>query len=823
MSDWTLVYEGYDPALEGHREALCTLGNGYVATRGASTDAVADGVHYPGTYLAGGYDRQTTEVAGHQIENESLVNIPNWLPLTFRADGGAWFRLDDVEILDYRQELDVGRGVLRRRMRFRDDHGRTTRWAERRLVSMADPHLAGLSVELTAEDWSGRLTVRSAIDGGVTNTGVPRYRDLAHEHLDVLVQDHIGSDTIVLRCRTKQSMLGIAQAARTRLYRDGSEIAGDHETYVADGVVAHEISCDLDAGVPLTVEKIAAVYTSRDRAISEPLLEATDAMGRAGRFDELLIAHALAWKELWAACDVQVDHRDGEKIQLKVRVHIFHVLQTASPHTGDLDVGIPARGWHGEAYRGHIFWDEVFVFPYLSLHLPTLSRSLLEYRYRRLPAARRAAQAAGFRGAMFPWQSGSNGREENQLLHLNPVSGRWLPDNTHRQHHISSTIAYNIWRYHQVTADHEFMHSHGAEMMFEIARFWASIAHFNPAIDRYEITGVMGPDEFHTAYPGADPDTAGGIDNNAYTNVMASWVLSHAAELADQLPDPRARRLFERLALDPEEIVQWQQISRRLRVPFHADGVISQFDGYEELEEFDWARYERTYGDIHRLDRILEAEGDSPNRYKASKQADVLMLFYLFSADELTLLFEQLGYPFDHDAIPRTIDYYLARTSHGSTLSRLVHSWVLARSNRPRSWELFRDALDSDLTDTQGGTTREGIHVGAMAGTSDLVQRCYLGVEMRANVLHLDPALPDDIERVAVSLRCRGHVLDVEADHTTLTVRSRMFAAGPLAIAYRHSYRDVAAGGTFTFALIPPTPRPLDPDPGGRASQVPTN
>jgi hypothetical protein len=111
----------------------------------------------------------------------------------------------------------------------------------------------------------------------------------------------------------------------------------------------------------------------------------------------------------------------------------------------------------------------------------------------------------------------------------------------------------------------------------------------------------------------------------------------------------------------------------------HADGIISQFEGYDALEEFDWDGYRERYGDIHRLDRILEAEGDTPNRYKVSKQADVLMLFYLFSADELALLFEQLGYPFDHETIPKNVEYYLARTSHGSTLSQVVHSWVLAR------------------------------------------------------------------------------------------------------------------------------------------------
>ena len=116
-----------------------------------------------------------------------------------------------------------------------------------------------------------------------------------------------------------------------------------------------------------------------------------------------------------------------------------------------------------------------------------------------------------------------------------------------------------------------------------------------------------------------------------------------------------------------------------MRVVFHGDGIISQFEGYDQLEEFDWDGYREKYKDIQRLDRILEAEGDTPNRYKVSKQADVLMLFYLLSAEELYEIFERLGYPFDYETIPRNIDYYLKRTSHGSTLSRVVHAWVLAR------------------------------------------------------------------------------------------------------------------------------------------------
>ncbi len=799
---WSLVYEDYRPEQEGLREAICALGNGYFVTRAAAPDCAADRVHYPGTYLAGGYNRLKSDIRGREVENEDLVNFPNWLPLTFRVDDGAWFRMEDVDLLSFRQELDLRHGVLYRDLRFRDGFGRTTRWRERRLVSMAEPHLAGLTVELTAEDWSGQLMVRSALDGSVTNCGVARYRELAGRHLDVLERGHRGVDTLLLRCQTSQSGRGIVQVARTQLYRNGTEIEAERTTRVRKKQVAQVISCRIEEGTPVVIEKTVALHTSRDWAISEPGLAALRTLGQAGRFDTLLAAHSLAWKHLWETCDIQLEIPATSQIELKLRVHVFHLLQTASEHTIDLDVGIPARGWHGEAYRGHIFWDELFIFPFLSLRLPMLARALLRYRHRRLPEARRAAQAAGFKGAMYPWQSGSDGREETQRVHLNPASGRWLPDNSYRQRHINSAIAYNIWQYHQASDDSEFLYTYGAEMLLQIARFWVSAATYNPAIDRYEIKGVMGPDEYHTAYPGVDPDEEGGIDNSAYTNVMAAWVLTCARDVIDLLPGVRRDHLCEQLGLSLDEVDGWQEIACKLRVPMTVEGIIEQFDGYDELEEFDWDGYREKYGDIHRLDRILEAEGDTPNRYKVSKQADVLMLFYLFSSDELVLLFEQLGYPFDHETISKNVDYYLSRTAHGSTLSQVVHSWVVARTDRPHSWNLFLRGLDSDIADIQGGTTPEGIHVGAMAGTVDLIQRCYLGVEMRANVLHFDPTLPADLRRIRVRLHYRRQTLDIDVDHDVLTIRSGSLTTTPITIAYRAHYRDLAPGEECRFRLL---------------------
>jgi alpha,alpha-trehalase len=796
VSTWELAYDGFDPESERLREALCTVGNGYFASRGAAPEARADQVHYPGTYVAGLFDRLTTQVKGRPVENEDLVNVPNWLPLTFRVDAGEEFRLDDVEILDYRQVLDLRRATLHRDVRFRDRDGRTTHLVQRRFVSMADPHLAALETTLTAEDWSGRLTVSSALDGTVTNAGVPRYASLRGDHLVPLDSGEEGEEAIWLRVVTRQSGVRVAEAARTRVLRGGAAAEVARRTIEEPGYVAQELELDVAAGDTVVVEKVVALATSRDPVSSEPGVEVRAAIRRAAGFEDLLAHHATRWDVLWGRFRLQL--AGFERAQFVLNVHIYHLLVTVSENTVGLDVGVPARGLHGEAYRGHIFWDELFIFPFLNLRAPEITRSLLLYRYRRLPEARHAAAEEGYRGAMYPWQSGSTGREESQQLHLNPQSGNWLPDASHLQRHINHAIAYNVWLHYQVTDDLEFLSFYGAEMLLEIARFWASIATRDESTGRYAIRGVMGPDEYHEGYPGR---VRPGLDNNAYTNVMATWVLQRAFDVLDRLPRERCAELRRVLGIDDEELAHWDDVSRHLTIPFH-DGVVSQFEGYGDLEEFDWQGYRERYGNISRLDRILEAEGDSPDHYKLSKQADVLMLFYLLSAEELAELFTRLGYDFPPDLIPRTVDYYLERTSHGSTLSRVVHAWVLARSDRSRSWDLFTQALESDVSDIQGGTTAEGIHLGAMAGTVDLVQRGYAGLVVRGDVLHLDPELPEVLDEIAFTVRFRRlWAVDVRIRRDGLCVHTGSSTDGALRIGFRDKVIELGPGQTLDLEL----------------------
>jgi trehalose/maltose hydrolase-like predicted phosphorylase len=795
-SNWTLAYDFFDPGEEGLREALTSTGNGYFCTRGVAEWADADDVHYPGTYVHGGYNRETTIMAGRPVLNEDLVNLPNWLVLKLQV-GDELVGLDNVELLSYRHELDVRNATVVRALRFRDRAGRETTLLSRRFVSMANMHQGAIAWTITPENWSGRMSVLSALDGRVINRGVARYRRLEGRHLDPELTHTVGPDIIALRAQTRQSHIYIAEAARTRIYGEHEVVGVDRGLYQMEDYIHQVLTFEVEERVPVRVEKMLAFYTSRDHAINEPLADAIKAVGRCEPFAEAFDHHARAWDELWSACDMRIPKDD--RVQLLIRLHISHVLQVCSPHTADLDAGVPARGLNGEAYRGHVFWDELYIYPFLNFRLPEITRELLMYRYRRLDDARSAAKEAGYRGAMYPWQSGSTGKEETQVVHLNPMSGRWDRDLSHNQRHVGAAIFYNIWRYYQATCDFEFLLGYGAEMMLEIARFWSSIASFNPDRGRYEIHGVMGPDEFHEKYPSSDEE---GLRNNAYTNVMVAWICETAQEVLGLLPERRRRSLCAKIGLSEDEIRTWKDMSHRMFVPLHGDGILSQFEGYEELEELDWQAYRTKYGNIQRLDRILRAEGDTPDRYKLSKQADALMLFFLFPEEELRPLFERLGYEYAPDTARKNIAYYEPRTTHGSTLSFVVHAAILADLDPESSWEMFITALKSDVEDIQGGTTQEGIHMGVMAGTLDLIQRGYMGAETRNGTLYFSPKPNDRLDGLSFPMRFRETSVEVTLKEGKLAVATQTDGFNrSIKVGVDDEVREIKDEERYTFTL----------------------
>ena len=772
VDPWLLVYDGFDPAHEGHREALTTLANGYLGTRGAAPERAADGVHYPGTYVAGVYNRLSSLVDGRPREDEHLVNTPNWLPLDVRVPGGAWWSEGGLLVSRERRELDLRVGVLTRTATLTDRSGRHLDVRQRRIVSMDRPHLCAMEMTLRPDAWTGPVEVRGTIDTTVVNANVPEDAALANHHLRLMDVCSTGETGMLVEVETVTSHVRIAMAARLSATVAGRDVPCPVE--VSGDRAIHGTVLQIAPDRPGVIDKVVSIYTSRDAAIASPRQAALDELAAApSHLSHLLAGHRRAWDRLWRRFVLELDA--DVRTRLELNLHVFHLLQSLSEHTAALDAGVPARGLHGEGYRGRVFWDELFVLPVMTSHLPEVSRGLLEYRWRRLDRARRAASAAGLSGAAVPWQSGSDGREETPAALFNDRSGRWMPDNSRRQRHVGLAVAYNAWQYYQATADVGWLSRRGADLIIEVARFFADLAGYDASEDRFHIHGVMGPDEYHDGPPDA-PGT--GLTDNAYTNVLAAWVCQRACDVLDEVAGFDCDTVSARLQIGADEPARWERLSRRLAVPFH-DGVISQFSGYEDLVDLDWQQYRERYGNIGRLDLILEAEGDSSNRYKLAKQADVLMLIYLLGEAGLIETLARLGYPVTEETLRRTVDYYLARTAHGSTLSRVVHASVLARIDPARAWPMFQQALTADLDDTQGGTTEHGIHLGAMAGTIDIVTRAFAGIHGVGDTVTLDPKLPSGLQGARFELQHRGQRLRIALTSTSTQVTADPCAANP--------------------------------------------
>ena len=333
-------------------------------------------------------------------------------------------------------------------------------------------------------------------------------------------------------------------------------------------------------------DKIAVLTTSRDAATSSPEESALTLLSRhpplrssvavmtSRGCDLAAVPHR---RRSWRAC------RGRHAAAVRIPPHHFDVWR----RRGNLDAGVPARGLHGEARIADTSSGTSSSSSRSSTSACRGCVALLRYRIRRLDAARAAAVDAGLEGALFPWQSGSDGSEQTPRVHLNPDSGRWLPDVTHLQRHVGLAIAYNVMHYFLVSGDYTFLEQEGAEIILEITRCFASLTTFDADKGRFVINGVIGPDEFHTAYPGADEP---GINNNAYTNIMTVWLMRAALEVLNELPEPRRAELVEKLSIADEEMIRWSDISEQMFVPFHADPqtgrqIISQFEGYEDLAE----------------------------------------------------------------------------------------------------------------------------------------------------------------------------------------------------------------------------------------------
>lgn len=692
-------------------ETLFTIGNGYVGVRGLLEE---DSAHptFDSTRVHGLFNLVEGDLS------PDLAPAPHWLGLTLEFDGYR-FGYENGRLLGLERELDVRSATLTRRVLWQSPAGDVVRLTFERFASAADEHLLALRVSGRVLHGAPRLRVCGGIE---TRVSLPS----GYNHWQPWTTGSIGPDSVWARSQTTQSGYALAMAAALATDLDVTS------SLLADG--AHpqvEFSAALDEGQAFTITKLVTLFTSRDSA--DPLADAQAALSRARQagYAALYAAHCEHWGRLWADSDVALE---GDPfLQQALRFCIYHVL-IAAPQRDD-QVSIGAKTLSGAGYRGHVFWDtELFMVPLLTLTQPQLARNLLMYRYHRLPGARAKAQANGYEGAMFPWESADTGEEVTPQWTLPDASGKRIRIWTGElEQHVTSDIAYAIAQYWQWTGDDAFMRDYGAEIVLDGARFWASRVEWNADQGRYEIRNVIGPDEYHED-----------VDNSVFTNAMARWHLQTARQvwawLNERHPE-QAAALGRKLSIDQAALDRWQDVIDRIYIPFDAERRIHiQYDSFFDLKPVDVLAYQP------RVASLQSVFGYEATRHlRIIKQADVVMLMALLGA--------QVG---DRDVRLNNWETYYPLCDHGSSLSPAVHAWVAARLGKlDLARELFEHAAEIDLRDNKGNS-RDGIHGAACGGLWQALAFGFAGLHLTADGPAVDPHLPAGWNRLQFPVRYRG-------------------------------------------------------------------
>ncbi len=561
---WTLIEEGFTLAREHEVESLFAIGNGYVGSRGSLAEGSP--LSAPATFVAGVFDSDAGSVPG-------LARLTDWTRLSLTVDGDP-LRLNHGQNLHHCRILDMRQGMFWREWRRQDRGGRVTRLTEVRLASLADRHILVQSMALTAENYSGTVTIDATVPGPLT--------------------------------LTTDRGITVVMAVRTRLADCRGKGAGSTE------LPDHPLSIEIRLGETCRLDRVVAISTSRDTG--EPLEAASRRAGRAIQdVGQVMAGHRDAWLTRWSASELRID--GDPAAQRALRFAIYHLSSAATPEDDRASIG--ARGLSGTAYKGHVFWDtDIFMLPFFIVTYPEAARALVTYRHHTLAGARAKAARLGYRGALYAWESTDSGEEVTPLSVIAPDGEVVRILTGEREQHISADVAFGVWKYWEATGDQTFLLHAGAEIMIETARFWASRA-TQEQDGRYHIRGVIGPDEYHEL-----------VDDNAYTNGMAQWNLQAAEEVTKLLSGrwpAQWRALSRRLGLEPAERRHWLHVARDLYTGFdERTGLFEQFQGYFDLEEIDLAAFAPRTAP---MDVLLGRE--RIQRSKVIKQPDVVMLVFL--------------------------------------------------------------------------------------------------------------------------------------------------------------------------------------------------
>lgn len=721
--DWLIEEVDFGLDEQHIQESLFTLGNGFIGSRGVLEELPERAM--PGTFIAGVYDKSGAQV-------EEIVNLPTPIHFIIAAEGEK-LDMRFMKFLHHRRYLDMQKGILVRKTLFEDGKKRRFLYRSLRFFSMNNPHIAYMKISLTLLNGSAELTALDILDDSVTNTGGLIYGSRRHIRLmEADIQKHIN----YYAYKTHTSKIWIAYADRLSVNKKGAFKVLNDRVY----------NFKMKAGETVTFTKALAITTSLQYHATEikrqtlRLLKDAVSLG----FDKNLKNHIDQWMMRWDHANVTI--KGDELCDKALRFNVYHLI--IAVYKGSFPMSVGARALTGQGYRGHIFWDsEIFMLPFYIYTDPEIAKNMILYRYRRLNEAKKNAKKRGYEGALFPWESGYRG-DDVTPPYSKDTDGQVIEmDTMDFEQHISADTSYGVYNYYRATDDMDFMAMYGAEMIFEIARFWESRVSYNKTRKKYEIRAVTGPDEFHNH-----------VDNNAYTNIMAAWNLEYACTLYRELKKNRPRsfgRLHNILRINGKEAEKWNNIGRLIYVPRSKKGrLIEQFEGYFKKKDGEIKDYNNFF--------IPEAPShisyDDFGKLKFIKQADALLLFYLLPGR------------FTHDERIRNYKYYIEKTLHQSSLSPSTHALLAAEFNDPfRAYALFLFSLQLDLKNLHHNSDG-GIHTANNGGIWQAAVFGFAGLKLEDETVRIDPCLPQHWSYVQFNIFWKHHFLKFKISNKSVTV-----------------------------------------------------
>ncbi len=738
--DWLVEEKEFDNRKINFYETIFTIGNGYLGTRGSLEEGHE--AAWPGTYINGIFDHYDSFVV-------DMVNAPSWPTISVWVEGKK-LSIHNCELLDYKRTLDIKQGVLHRHTRFKDTEGRITSYESFRYASLANRHFFEVNGTITPENYDGAIEVRSELNGDVLNLDLtPSYKEkptFAPEmkwlkwsksrHLKARSAEKL-DHAVYLEMETLERPYRIGYASALKV--SAQYILNSDADY---NKTSQRASFNAKKGETVNFQKLTTIYTSRDVDKSKLKANCLDTLesNLAKSFKERSKDHFDAWALKWKDCDILIE---GDKaINNAVRFNIYHLLITANEFDPRANVG--AKSLSGEGYRGHIFWDtEIFLLPFYTFTQPRTAEALLMYRYHTKEGARDYAKDGNHEGIRYPWESADTGHE---------VTPEWTADGTvriwtgERELHITSMVVYAMLTYHEATKNIDFILDHGAEILFETTRFWKSRLEYNKEEDRYELTNVEGPDEFHHL-----------VDNSVYTNWTTKWSMQKSVEYYHKLlkghPE-KIKPLLKKLALTEKEVHKWEAIAEKIYIPYEPEKkLIEEFEGYFDLAEIPITKWDENNMPLY----PPGYHHDNCDTTTLIKQPDVVMLMYILP-DE-----------FDDEVKKANYEFYEARTMHKSSLSPSVHTIMgIETNNHEKALQYFERAAYVDLVDNQGNTG-DGIHIASAGGTWQAAVNGFGGLRVKNGQLTFKPWLPAKWKGLHFKVKWRETDLKVSVFHEKIT------------------------------------------------------